>query len=237
MTSDERTLLIVEDDTGLQRQLRWSFDGCTVVTASDRTAALAAVERHSPTVVTLDLGLPPDPDGPSEGMAALEGILTMAPATKVIVVTGQDDRENAVRAIGLGAYDFCAKPVDATILSLIVDRAFRLAELEAENRRLRERGGTSQLDGVITSARSMMQVCRMVERAAQADVTVLLLGESGTGKEVLARALHRLSDRADKPFVAINCAAIPENLLESELFGFEKGAFTGAVKQTLGRLE
>jgi two-component system NtrC family response regulator len=237
MTSDERTLLIVEDDPGLQRQLRWSFDGCSVVTAPDRAAALAAVERHSPAVVTLDLGLPPDPDGPSEGMAALEGILTAAPTTKVVVVTGQDDRENAVRAVGLGAYDFCAKPVDATILSLIVDRAFRLAELEAENRRLRERGGTAQLDGVITSARSMMQVCRMVERAAQAEVTVLLLGESGTGKEVLARALHRLSNRADKPFVAINCAAIPENLLESELFGFEKGAFTGAVKQTLGRLE
>jgi two-component system NtrC family response regulator len=237
MTSDERTLLIVEDDPGLQRQLRWSFDGYTVITAPDRNAAVAAVQRHAPAVATLDLGLPPDPDGPSEGMATLEAILALAPTTKVVVVTGQDDRENAVRAVGLGAYDFCAKPIDATILSLIVDRAYRVAELEAENRRLRERGGASQLDGVITSARSMLQVCRMVERAAQANVTVLLLGESGTGKEVLARALHRLSARADKPFVAINCAAIPENLLESELFGFEKGAFTGAVKQTLGRLE
>ena len=237
MSSDVRTLLIVEDDPGLQRQLKWSFDGYTVVTASDRTAALAAMQRHGPAVATLDLGLPPDPDGPSEGMATLEAILSVAPNTKVVIVTGQDDRENAVRAIGLGAYDFCAKPIDATILSLIVDRAYRLADLEAENRRLRERTGASQLDGVITSARSMLGVCRMVERAAQAEVTVLLLGESGTGKEVLARALHRLSARAEKPFVAINCAAIPENLLESELFGFEKGAFTGAVKQTLGRLE
>jgi len=237
MTAIGRTLLIIEDDPGLLRQLKWSFDGYTLLTAGDRESALAQLRRGEPPVVTLDLGLPPHPDDATEGFATLQDILTLAPQTKVIIVSGNDERENAVQAIGMGAYDFCAKPVDPAILNLIVDRAYHVHDLEAENRRLRDRQGVSQLEGIITSARSMQQVCRMTERAAQAEVTVLLLGESGTGKEVLARALHTLSNRADKPFVPINCAAIPENLLESELFGFEKGAFTGAVKQTQGRLE
>ena len=238
MSSDDaRTLLIVEDDPGIQRQLKWSFEGYAVLTADNRESAVAVVRRAAPPVVTLDLGLPPHPGNPTEGLAALEEILAAAPATKVIIVSGNDERENAVRAIGLGAYDFCAKPIDPSILSLIVDRAFRLYELEQENRELRARQKASPLSGVITASPAMLKVCRMVERAAGADVTVLLLGESGTGKEVLARALHQLSGRAKGPFVAINCAAIPEQLLESELFGFEKGAFTGAVKQTPGRLE
>ncbi|NBC32148.1 MAG: PEP-CTERM-box response regulator transcription factor [Alphaproteobacteria bacterium] len=237
MTQTDRTLLVVEDDPGLQRQLKWSFDGYSVVTASDRDSALSSLRRHGPPVVLLDLGLPPAPDTPDEGLAALEDLLTQSPDTKVIVVTGQDERENAVQAIGLGAYDFCAKPIDVQALNLIVDRAFRLHELENENRRLRERQAGTALPGIVTGSRSMAAACRMVERAAQADVTVLLLGESGTGKELMAKALHGASPRADRPFVAINCGAIPDNLLESELFGFEKGAFTGAVKQTLGRLE
>ena len=232
-----RTLLIVEDDPGIQRQLKWSFDGYAVLTAGDRESAVAAVRRAAPPVVTLDLGLPPEPGNATEGLAALEEILATAPATKVIIVSGNDERENAVQAIGLGAYDFCAKPIDPSILSLIVDRAFRLHDLEQENRELRARQKASPLSGIITASPTMLKVCRMVERAAGADVTVLLLGESGTGKEVLARALHQLSARAQGPFVPINCAAIPEQLLESELFGFEKGAFTGAVKQTPGRLE
>lgn len=237
MTNPDRTLLIVEDDPGLQRQLKWSFDGYTVLTAIDRESALSSLRRHGPPVVLLDLGLPPAPDTPDEGLAALQELLAQLPDAKIIVVTGQDEHENAVQAIGLGAYDFCAKPIDVQVLNLIVDRAFRLHELESENRRLRERQVETALPGIVTGSRSMAAACRMIERAAQADVTVLLLGESGTGKELMARALHGASPRADKPFVAINCGAIPENLLESELFGFEKGAFTGAVKQTLGRLE
>lgn len=237
MTQSDRTLLIVEDDPGIQRQLKWSFDSYTVVTATDREAALSSLRRHGPPVVLLDLGLPPAPDTPDEGLATLKDLIAQAPDTKVVIVTGQDERENAVHAVGLGAYDFCAKPIDLQVLTLIVDRAFRLSELEQENRQLRDRKAETALPGIVTASAAMTAACRMVERAAQASVTVLLLGESGTGKELMAKALHTASARADKPFVAINCGAIPENLLESELFGFEKGAFTGAVKQTLGRLE
>ena len=231
------TLLVVEDDPGLQSQLKWCFDDCEVVVADDREAALAQVRRHEPQVVTLDLGLPPDPGGTSEGLAALEAILALAPDTKVIVVTGNDDRESAVRAIGMGAYDFYMKPVEPEVLGLIVNRGFRVAELEAENRRLSSEQGQSPLRGVIGASPQMLKVCRTVEKVAPTEATTLLLGESGTGKEILARAIHELSDRVERPFVAINCAAIPENLLESELFGYEKGAFTGANKQTLGKIE
>ncbi|ABI55512.1 PEP-CTERM-box response regulator transcription factor [Alkalilimnicola ehrlichii MLHE-1] len=229
-------LLIVEDDQGLQSQLRWCFEGYDVLLAADRASAMAQVRRHAPQLVTLDLGLPPDPANASEGLAVLEEILSVAPETKVIVVTGNDDRANALQAVALGAYDFYIKPVDADMLRLIVDRAARLYELEEENRRL-ARGGESPLAGVITTDPGMLRVCRMVERVAPSDATVLLLGDSGTGKEVLARAVHDLSNRAGKRFVAINCAAIPENLLESELFGYEKGAFTGATRQTIGKIE
>ncbi len=237
MSDSKRTLLIVEDDPGLQSQLRWSLDDYNVLLATDRESALAHLRRSEPPVVTLDLGLPPDADGTSEGFATLEQILSLAPETKVIVVTGTDDRNNAVRAVGMGAYDFYQKPIDAEILSLIVDRAFRLHTLERENRLFNRQRGGSPLDGIIAASESMLKVCRTVEKVAPTSVGVLLLGESGTGKELLAQALHSLSPRADKGFIAINCAAIPDTLLESELFGYEKGAFTGAAKQTKGKIE
>ena len=237
MSQSKGILLIVEDDPGLQKQLKWSFDGYEVLVASDREAAIAMVRRHEPAVATVDLGLPPDPDGASEGLATLEAILSLAPDTKIIMVTGNQDRANAVKAIGFGAYDFYQKPVDPEILGLIVERAFRLHDLQQENRRLALRQTDSPVSGIITNDPMMQKVCRTVEKVAPSDVTVLLLGESGTGKELLARALHQLSPRNSKKFVAINCAAIPENLLESELFGYEKGAFTGAAKQTKGKVE
>jgi len=230
------TLLIVEDDPGLQSQLRWSFEGFDVVVAGDRSAALAELKRHQPPVVTLDLGLPPDADGASEGLATLEQILEQAPSTKVIVVSGNEDRANAVRAVGLGAYDFYQKPIDPEILRLIVERAFHVYTLEQDNRRLAAQA-KSPLAGLIASSPQMLKICRTVEKVAPTDATTLLLGESGTGKEVIARGLHDLSERAGKNFIAINCAAIPDNLLESELFGYEKGAFTGAAKQTKGKIE
>ncbi|ODU67681.1 MAG: PEP-CTERM-box response regulator transcription factor [Lautropia sp. SCN 66-9] len=230
--------MMVEDDIGLQKQMRWSFDRYNVLFAQDRESALATLRRHEPTVVTLDLGLPPDADGTSEGFRTLEEILSLVPATKVIVLTGQNDRANALKAIGLGAYDFFAKPFEADLLSVVIDRAMRLADLERENRELlMKQSSETPLDGLLSRDPGMLKLCRQVDRLAPTSATVLLLGESGTGKEVLARALHQLSPRRDKRFVAINCAAIPEALLESELFGHEKGAFTGAVKQTQGKIE
>ena len=237
MTNDSRKLLVVEDDPGLQTQLKWCFEGYDVIIASDREAALSELEKHRPPVVTLDLGLPPDADGTSEGFQTLEDILTRAPATKVIVVTGNNDRAHALQAVGMGAYDFFYKPIDAELLGFIVNRAYRLREIEEENLRLHVSGGDSPLEGVLTGAPEMLKVCRTVEKVAPADATVLVLGESGTGKELVARSVHSLSGRSDARFVAINCAAIPENLLESELFGYEKGAFTGAGKQTPGKFE
>ncbi len=238
MNDSSRKLLVVEDDEGLQRQLKWSYEDYDVVVASDRTAALAAIEAHAPAVVTLDLGLPPDPDGTSEGFATLEAILGARPATKVIVASGHGARASAMRAIASGAFDFYAKPIDIDELGLIVRRAYHVHDLEAENRRLRAGDGTTDvLGGIVTGAPEMLKVARMIERVATADVSVVLLGASGTGKELLARGLHQASLRADKPFVAINCAAIPENLLEAELFGYEKGAYTGAVKTTEGKIE
>ncbi|MGE5721101.1 MAG: PEP-CTERM-box response regulator transcription factor [Sphingomonadales bacterium] len=232
-------LLIVEDDEGLQRQLRWAYDDYEVLVASDRTAAIDLLRSHEPAVVTLDLGLPPDPDGVSEGFAALETILSLKPDTKVIVASGHGARESALRAIGSGAYDFYQKPVDVDQLGLIVRRAFQLHGIETENRRLEERvgDGSTVLGTMITAAPEMLKVARTIERVANADVSVMLLGASGTGKELLARGLHGASRRRGGAFVAINCAAIPENLLEAELFGYEKGAFTGAIKTTEGKIE
>jgi two-component system NtrC family response regulator len=232
-----RKLLVVEDDPGLQNQLRWAFDGYEVMTVGDRQAALQQIQTYQPPVVTLDLGLPPDPDGASEGFATLQDILRASPHTKVIVVTGNADRENALRAVGMGAYDFFNKPINAELLSFLVNRAYRMHELEAENRQLQLSRHHSPLEGVVASSKVMLDVCQTVEKVAPSNATVLLLGESGTGKELCARALHELSPRAKKRFVAINCAAIPLNLLESELFGYEKGAFTGANKLTLGKIE
>ena len=232
-----RKLLVVEDDPGLQSQLRWCFEGYDVITMGDRVRALDQIQRHKPAVVTLDLGLPPDPDGSSEGFATLEQILTIAPHTKVIVVTGNNDRENAVRAVGMGAYDFFNKPINAELLGFLVNRAYRMHELETENRRLIQSQKPSALAGIIACSSKMLKVNQMVEKVAPSNAAILLLGESGTGKELCAHALHDLSPRADERFIAINCAAIPENLLESELFGYEKGAFTGAGKQTRGKIE
>jgi two-component system NtrC family response regulator len=232
-----KKLLIVEDDAGLQSQLRWSFEDFDVAVAVDRESALAELRRFEPAVVTLDLGLPPDPGGVSEGFATLREMLALAPSTKVIVVTGHDDRQNAVKAIGFGAYDFYEKPIDPDILCLVVARAANLRYLEEENRKLSASLSSSPFKELIAASPEMLSVCRTVEKLGPTDVSTLVLGESGTGKEVLVRILHSLSNRADKRLVAINCAAIPEALLESELFGYEKGAFTGAVKTTLGKIE
>ncbi|MBM4196122.1 MAG: PEP-CTERM-box response regulator transcription factor [Gammaproteobacteria bacterium] len=237
MSETKRRLLVVEDDKGLQSQLRWCFADCEVVVAEDRNSALAQLRRHEPPVVLQDLGLPPDAEGVAEGFATLEQILGLAPSTKVIVVTGHGDQQNAVKAVGLGAYDFYQKPVDTDVLQLIVNRAYQIHALELENQRLVREQRASPLDGIVAASEKMLQVCRIIEKVAPTSATTLLLGESGTGKELLAHALHNLSPRKDKPFIAINCAAIPEALLESELFGYEKGAFTGAVKQTHGKIE
>ncbi len=237
MSAVKKKLLVVEDDPGLQSALRWAFDDFDVVTAEDREGAIAELRRHEPQVVTLDLGLPPDAGGATEGLATLQQIVSMSPQTKVIVVTGNNDRENAVKAIGYGAWMFCQKPVDPELLGFIVERAYRLHELELENRALSRNEAQSALGGIIATSPQMLEVCRTIEKVGPTDVTTLLLGESGTGKELLARALHDMSSRRSKKWVALNCAAIPENLLESELFGYEKGAFTGAAKQTRGNIE
>jgi two-component system NtrC family response regulator len=229
-------LLIVEDDPGLSRQLKWAFDGFDVECVGSREEAVAALRRTEPAVVLQDLGLPPDADGVSEGFATISETQKLAPQSKIIVVTGREGREHALRAIGMGAYDFCQKPADMQLLRNIIDRAVRIYELEGEIQRLRHHGGGT-LDGVVAASPPMVAVCRMIEKLAPTQATVMLLGESGTGKERLAQALHGLSPRAKRPMVAINCAAIPENLLESELFGYERGAFTGAVKQTIGKVE
>jgi two-component system NtrC family response regulator len=237
MTVDTaRSLLIVEDDLALQKQIKWAMDRFESVTANDRESALVQLRRHNPAVVTMDLGLPPDADSVSEGFKLLEQMLAIDPAIKVIVLTGQNDQVNALRAVALGAYDFLAKPFEPDVLTLTVERAYRLSELQAENRRLQSLHQPDALSGLITRDAEMMRIARVVERVASSDATVLLLGESGTGKEVLAQGLHAASKRAGR-FVAINCAAIPENLLESELFGYEKGAFTGAAKTTPGKIE
>ncbi len=236
--SDARPLLIVDDDSGLLRQLRWAFAEHSVQAAGNRQDAIALVRSHQIPVAILDLGLPPDPDGASEGLATLSEIREVSPSTKVIIATGNETREHALQAIALGAYDFYQKPIDIEILRLIVSRAEQMHELEAENRRLAEAAVPgSPIDGIIATSPEMLRVLRNVEKLAPTDVAVLLLGESGTGKELLAHAIHKLSRRAAGPFVPINCAAIPETLLESELFGHEKGAFTGALRQNIGRIE
>ncbi len=234
-TDELPVLLVVEDDEGLQRQLKWAYEGYRVVCAGDRAQAVEALRAHEPAVVTLDLGLPPDPDGTDEGFAVLQEIVRLKPDAKVIVATGHGARESALRAIGMGAYDFYKKPVDIDELGLIVARAFHLHEIEEENGRL-EAGGATVLGSMITAAPEMLKVAKTIERVASADVSVMLLGASGTGKELLARAVHEKSGRKGE-FIAINCAAIPENLLEAELFGYERGAFTGAVKSNVGKIE
>jgi two-component system NtrC family response regulator len=233
----KRKLLVVEDDVGLQKQLRWGLDAYDVLVAGDRETALTLLRRHQPSVITMDLGLPPDADGATEGLALLQQVLATAPDTKVIVLSGNKDRFNVLKAIGMGAYDFHQKPFDADLLALVIERAFFLHGVQQDNRRMLQIEADSPLSGIISRDPGMLKVCRSVEKVAPSSATVLLLGASGCGKELIARGLHRLSARHDKRFVAINCAAIPEHLLESELFGYEKGAFTGAVRQTPGKIE
>ncbi len=230
-------LLIVEDDVGLCSQYRWAFPSCEVVFAHTRLQALAVAQKERPAVAIMDLGLPPDPDGVSEGFATLDSLARQAPNTKVIVATSHGDRAHALRAVAAGAYDFCEKPIDIGMLGTIVERSLRLRTLEDENRRLSDTPLPSPIKNIVTADPGMLKLCRDIVKLAAANVSALLLGESGTGKEALARALHDLGPRARQPFVAINCGAIPEALLESELFGHERGAFTGAVKQTLGKIE
>ncbi|MFQ3262042.1 PEP-CTERM-box response regulator transcription factor [Reinekea sp.] len=237
MTSFDKTILIIEDDEGLQSQLKWHFDDfdSTIVTASSLTEAIAAVRLYEPSVVIQDLGLPPDEEGVTEGFKCIREILSIRPSTKIIVLTGKNDHSNALRSIELGAFDFYLKPVDTDMLDKVVAQAFRLAKLEWENNQ--EIPDAEPIQGVITADTKMKNICRMVLKIASSNITATLLGESGTGKEVLARGIHSNSGQADQEFVAINCAAVPENLMESELFGYEKGAFTGAAKQTIGKIE
>ena len=237
MNDSRKPLLIVEDDPALQKQMQWAFDKYETVVAGDRESAIVQLRRYEPAVVTMDLGLPPHPDDPTEGLQLLDEIHALAPDTKVIVLTGQNDQHNALKAIALGAHDFCTKPFEPEILTWTIDRAFRVHELQEENRRLQMVQQAPAMSGIITRDPEMQRICRTIEKVAPTSATVLILGESGTGKELLARALHDLSPRRGLRFAAINCAAIPENLLESELFGYEKGAFTGAAKQTLGKIE
>ncbi len=237
MTQNEKkTLLVIEDDLGLQKQLKWGLENYKVVVAGNRDEAITAVRRYKPAVVTLDLGLPPDVANATEGLATLKKILLLAPATKVVVVTGNDERDVAVLAVGAGAYDFYQKPIELETLNLIIERAFQLDTLEKENQELIN-NNVEPLTGMIATSKPMLDLARTVKKIAPSDVTTLLIGNSGTGKELLAHALHTLSPRKNNPFIAVNAAAIPENLLESELFGYEKGAFTGAVKQTKGKIE
>ena len=237
MSESRKPLLIVEDDPALQKQMQWAFDQYETIVANDRASAIAQVRRFEPAVVTMDLGLPPQPDDPAEGFQLLEELNALVPGVKVIVLTGQNDHVNALKAIGLGAHDFCTKPFEPELLTWTIDRAFRVHELQEENARLQSARELPAASGIITRDPGMQRACRTIEKVAPTSATVLILGESGTGKELFARALHDLSPRRAGRFVAINCAAIPDTLLESELFGYEKGAFTGAVKQTLGKIE
>lgn len=233
----KKKILVVEDDPGLQKQLRWGLDDYDVLVAERREPALVQLRRHQPSVVTMDLGLPPDPDGASEGLALLREMLAAAPDTKVIVLSGNQDRGNVLKAVAMGAYDFQQKPVDADLLRLVIQRAMFLHGVQQDNRRMLQIEADSPLAGIVSRDPVMLKLCRTVEKVAPSSASVMLLGDSGCGKELLARGLHRLSTRRDRRFIAINCAAIPEQLLESELFGYEKGAFTGAARQTLGKIE
>ena len=220
---DKPRLLIVEDDSGLQRQLKWCFDQYEVLLASTRSEALVLLRRFAPPVVLQDLGLPPTPEDVTEGMNTLREILSLAPQTKVIVVTGNGDRDNAVRAVSLGAYDFYQKPVDTEVLRLIVSRAFHMHTLEEQNRQLRETQFPSPLEGLIATDNAMSRVLRMVEKVAPSPVSALIVGETGTGKQLVARALHARSERSDNKFVQVNCSALPAAVLEKELFESDSG--------------
>lgn len=232
------TLLIVDDDEDIRTQLKWALcNDYTLLTAGDRAGALAAFTASRPTVTLLDLGLPPRPNGPEEGLAALSAILASDPLAKVIVVSGQGEKENALRAVGGGAYDFLCKPVDMDELRLVLRRCVYVAELEQEHRAAQHRAEVEVFEEMLGGSPRMQAVFDFIRKVAPTNAPVLILGESGTGKEMVARALHQRSGQKGGPFVAINCSTIPENLLESELFGHEKGAFTGAHTQRKGHIE
>jgi two-component system NtrC family response regulator len=237
MDAIEKTILIIEDDEGLQSQLKWHFDDFerTIITAGNVSEALTAVRHYQPNVIIQDLGLPPDAEGVTEGFRCIQEILAISPRSKIIVLTGKNEHKNALKSIELGAYDFYFKPVDTDVLDHVVDRAFKIAQLEYENSQYTS--ASEPIQGVITANTQMKNICRMVEKIAQTNVTASLIGESGTGKEVLARAIHNECPNKDRAFVAINCAAVPENLMESELFGHEKGSFTGATSKNIGKIE
>ena len=238
MSEDKPRLLIVEDDLGLQKQLKWCFDSYEVLQAGSRAEAIALMRRFEPHVVLQDLGLPPDAEGVSEGMATLQELLQLEPRTKVIVVTGRADRDSARDAPWRSAPGISIpSPSTPTCSSSSCSAPSTSPGWRPRTCACATAALSSPLEGIIATDESMQKVCRIVEKVAPSNVSVLLLGESGTGKELVARAIHARSDRKNKRFVAINCAAIPEQLLESELFGFEKGAFTGAVKQTIGKVE
>src|SRR5579863_9548225 len=235
--AQRRRLLTLENDRSLRRELESVFSDLDVTACETSDQTLATVRRTEPDVVLFDLGAAHKPAVAAQSLELLRQILNLAPDIKIIAMTEHDARELAVAAVGLGAADFYHKPIDAGVLSIVVRRAFRIRELETENWRLREQTGAMALEGIIGVSDAMRALCRSIEKVAPTNATVLLLGDSGTGKELLARAVHRLSGRSHLQFVAINCAAIPDTLLESELFGYEKGAFTGASKTTPGKLE
>ena len=232
------TLLLVDDDPEIRDQMKWALaSDYELLEASDRPSALAHVRQAMPQLVLLDLGLPPDTDGASEGLAILRETMQLNPMAKVIVVTGNSDRAKAIAAIESGGYDFIEKPVQLDVLKIVLQRAAYLSNLEQENRALQQQAGQNDFEGLMGNSAQMQEVFRMIRRVGPSDVPVLITGESGTGKELVARAIHRQSGRKGQAFVAINCGAIPETLLESELFGYEKGAFTGATQQRKGRIE
>ena len=231
-------LLLIDDDAEILDQMKWALAAdYQLMEAQDRSTALAHVREAMPRLILLDLGLPPDIDGASEGLAILRETLRLSPMAKVIVITGNSDRAKAVAAIESGAYDFIEKPVQLDVLKIVLQRAAYLSNLEEGNRALQEQAGQNEFEGLVGNSAQMQDVFRMIRRVGPSDVPVLITGESGTGKELVARALHSRSARKGEPFVAINCGAIPETLLESELFGYEKGAFTGATQQRKGRIE
>ncbi len=231
-------LLIVDDDEEIRTQMRWALAAdYTVILGGDRAAALEQFKAHRPAVVLLDLGLPPNPGTPEEGLAALSEILALDRMAKVVIVSGQGEKGPALRAIGAGAYDFVGKPVEMDELKLLLKRCFHLAQLEREYQQMQQTLRSDSFEGLLGTGPRMQVVFDSIRKVATTDAPVLILGESGTGKEMTARAIHQRSERKDGPFVAINCSAIPESLIESELFGHEKGAFTGAHAQRKGRIE
>jgi len=231
-------ILIIDDDEEIRTQMKWAVAAdYDVALAGERQQAIQVFRSHGPQVVLLDLGLPPSPNDTSEGMATLAALLTLDRSAKVIIISGQSDRENAVRAIGAGAYDFLSKPMDVEHLRLLLQRCVFVSELERDYRQLQDEERPGMFEGILGSHEKMEEVFKIVGKVAKATAPVLILGESGTGKEMVANAIHRRSAFKNKPFVAINCNAIPENLIESELFGYEKGAFTGANTQKIGLIE